>query len=164
VLPEQPADGIRGRFEDRERVIDRYVKYGGPAQQLWLRCMHPSTDAPDREKGLSTSQHLDEFNYDIGSHQELIAPAGTHKVTVTLDGKELSFLSSSATPARLALHKSGRATFLKDWFEVRRDPFIPKFAEILQSPIAAPRRRPVLERTRVQGSSTRGRGKWKLSL
>ena len=99
-----------------------------------------------------------ERNYDIGSHQELIAPAGTRKVTVTLYGNELSFLSSPAAPARLALHNSGRATLLKDWCEVTRDPFIPKFAAILQFPVVSPRRRPVLERSRIQASGTRGRG------
>ena len=33
--------------------------------------------------------HVDEFNNDIGSHQELVVPPGTHEVTVTRYGKEL---------------------------------------------------------------------------
>ena len=33
--------------------------------------------------------HVDEFNNDIGHHQELVVPPGTHQLTVTRYGKEL---------------------------------------------------------------------------
>lgn len=41
--------------------------------------------------------HVDEFNNDILSHQELIVPPGTHEITVTRYGKE--FWSGSVTVA-----------------------------------------------------------------
>ena len=46
VLPEQPADGVRGRFEDRERVIDRYVKYGGPRSAALAAVYAPEHGCP----------------------------------------------------------------------------------------------------------------------
>src|SRR5213078_4964525 len=33
--------------------------------------------------------HVDEFNNEIGSHQELLVPPGTHEVTITRYGNEL---------------------------------------------------------------------------
>ena len=60
--------------------------------------------------------HVDEFNNEIGSHQELIVPPGTHEVTITRYGKEL--WSGSVTVAanqRVILDISNAKQVTKAW-------------------------------------------------
>jgi OmpA family/PEGA domain len=60
--------------------------------------------------------HVDEFNHEIGSHQELIVPPGTHEVTITRYGKEL--WSGSVTVAadqRVILDISNGKQVTKAW-------------------------------------------------
>jgi outer membrane protein OmpA-like peptidoglycan-associated protein len=60
--------------------------------------------------------HVDEFNNDIGAHQELVVPPGTHEITVTRYGKEL--WSGSVTVAadqRVILDISNGKQVTKAW-------------------------------------------------
>ncbi|HKV79706.1 MAG TPA: OmpA family protein [Candidatus Sulfotelmatobacter sp.] len=60
--------------------------------------------------------HVDEFNHNIGYHQELVVPPGTHEVTVTRYGKEL--WSGSVTVAadqRVILDISNGKQRVKAW-------------------------------------------------
>ena len=60
--------------------------------------------------------HVDEFNNEIGSHQELLVPPGTHEVTITRYGNEL--WSGSVTVAadqRVILDISNGKQVTKAW-------------------------------------------------
>jgi outer membrane protein OmpA-like peptidoglycan-associated protein len=60
--------------------------------------------------------HVDEFNHNIGYHQELVVPPGTHEVTVTRYGKEL--WSGSVTVAadqRVIVDISNGKQVVKAW-------------------------------------------------
>src|SRR5215510_12010550 len=60
--------------------------------------------------------HVDEFNNDIGHHQELIVPAGTHQLMVTRYGKELwSGAVAVAANQRVIVDISTGKQVTKDW-------------------------------------------------
>jgi len=60
--------------------------------------------------------HVDEFNNEIGWHQELIVPPGTHQVTITRYGKELWFGSVTvAADQRVILDISNGKQVTKAW-------------------------------------------------
>jgi outer membrane protein OmpA-like peptidoglycan-associated protein len=60
--------------------------------------------------------HIDEFNNDIGWHQELVVPPGNHKVTVTRRGQEVwSGTISVAANQRVIVNISNGSQKVKDW-------------------------------------------------
>ena len=60
--------------------------------------------------------HVDEFNNDIGSHQELIVPPGVHQLTVTRYGKELwTGMVTVGADQRVIVHISDGKQVTKDW-------------------------------------------------
>lgn len=60
--------------------------------------------------------HIDEFNNDIGWHQELVVPPGNHKVTVTRRGQEVwSGAISVAANQRVIVNISNGSQKVKDW-------------------------------------------------
>ena len=60
--------------------------------------------------------HVDEFNNEIGSHQELIVPPGVHQLTVTRYGKELwTGMVTVGTDQRVIVHISKGKQITKDW-------------------------------------------------
>jgi hypothetical protein len=60
--------------------------------------------------------HIDEFNNNIGWHQELVVPPGSHRVTVTRRGQEVwSGTISVAANQRVIVNISNRSQKIKDW-------------------------------------------------
>lgn len=60
--------------------------------------------------------HVDEFNHNIGWHQELVVPPGNHLVTVTRRGKEVwSGTLSVAANQRVIVDISNGKQKVKDW-------------------------------------------------
>ena len=60
--------------------------------------------------------HIDEFNNDIGWHQELVVPPGNHQVTVTRRGQEVwSGTISVAANQRVIVNISNGSQKVKDW-------------------------------------------------
>ena len=60
--------------------------------------------------------HIDEFNNDIGWHQELVVPPGNHRVTVTRRGQEVwSGTISVAANQRVIVNISNGNQKVKDW-------------------------------------------------
>jgi outer membrane protein OmpA-like peptidoglycan-associated protein len=60
--------------------------------------------------------HIDEFNNDIGWHQELVVPPGNHQVTVTRRGQEVwSGTISVAANKRVIVNISNGNQKVKDW-------------------------------------------------
>jgi len=60
--------------------------------------------------------HVDEFNNDIGWHQELVVPPGNHQVTVTRRGNEVwSGTISVAANQRVIVDISNGKQKVKDW-------------------------------------------------
>ena len=60
--------------------------------------------------------HIDEFNNDIGWHQELVVPPGNHNVTVTRRGQEVWSGTISVAPnQRVIVNISNGNQKIKDW-------------------------------------------------
>jgi len=60
--------------------------------------------------------HIDEFNNNIGWHQELVVPPGSHQVTVTRRGQEVwSGTISVAANQRVIVNISNGSQKIKDW-------------------------------------------------
>ncbi len=60
--------------------------------------------------------HIDEFNNNIGWHQELVVPPGSHRVTVTRRGQEVwSGTISVAANQRVIVNISNGSQKIKDW-------------------------------------------------
>jgi len=60
--------------------------------------------------------HIDEFNHNIGWHQELVVPPGSHRVTVTRRGQEVwSGTISVAANQRVIVNISNGSQKIKDW-------------------------------------------------
>src|SRR5262249_39101383 len=60
--------------------------------------------------------HVDEFNHNILSHQELIVPPGTHELTITRYGKELwSGAVTVAADQRVIVNISNGKQVAKAW-------------------------------------------------
>jgi outer membrane protein OmpA-like peptidoglycan-associated protein len=60
--------------------------------------------------------HVDEMNHDIGWHQELVVPPGSHQVTVTRRGSEIwSHTITVAANQRVIVDISSGRQKIKDW-------------------------------------------------
>jgi len=90
--------------------------------------------------------HVDEFNNEIGWHQELIVPPGTHQVTITRYGKELWFGSVTvAADQRVILDISNGKQVTKAWPRGSKElgTTVPRFhagiasATVVVAPVAA---------------------------
>jgi len=72
--------------------------------------------------------HVDEFNNDIGWHQELVVPPGNHQVTVTRRGNEVwSGTISVAANQRVIVDISNGKQKVKDWSAGSKNQSLPRF-------------------------------------
>jgi len=73
--------------------------------------------------------HIDEFNNNIGWHQELVVPPGNHQVTVTRRGNEVwSGTISVAANQRVIVDISNGKQKVKDWSGGGKLHALPRFA------------------------------------
>jgi outer membrane protein OmpA-like peptidoglycan-associated protein len=87
--------------------------------------------------------HIDEMNNDIGWHQELIVPPGSHQVTVTRQGKEIwSHTITVAANQRIIVDISNGNEKIKDWPAGAQNKSLPRFkagiasAQIVVAPVS----------------------------
>jgi outer membrane protein OmpA-like peptidoglycan-associated protein len=87
--------------------------------------------------------HIDEMNNDIGWHQELVVPPGSHQVTVTRQGKEIwSHTITVAANQRIIVDISNGNEKIKDWPAGAQNKSLPRFkagiasAQIVVAPVS----------------------------
>ena len=73
--------------------------------------------------------HVDEFNHDLGWHQELVVPPGTHQVTVTRRGNEIwSGAISVVANQRVIVDISNGKQKVKEWAKGTELHALPRFS------------------------------------
>ena len=92
----------------------------GPRGRIQLEVgMHRWGDAAVLMNGETPAYfvgHVDEFNNEIASHQELIVPPGVHQITVTRYGKELwTGMVTVGADQRVIVNISNGKQVTKDW-------------------------------------------------
>jgi outer membrane protein OmpA-like peptidoglycan-associated protein len=87
--------------------------------------------------------HVDEMNHDIGWHQELVVPAGSHQVTVARHGREIwSGTIAVAASQRVIVDISSGKQKIKDWPAGAQNKSLPRFkagiasAQIVVAPVS----------------------------